>query len=55
MLATNVSNGSLTLSANGSFSYTPNLNIDTSDSFTYYANDGPIIRLPPPSPSPSMP
>ena len=40
MLATNVSNGSLTLSANGSFSYTPNLNIDTSDSFTYYANDG---------------
>ncbi len=40
VLATNVSNGTLALSSDGSFTYTPNLNIDTSDSFTYYANDG---------------
>ena len=33
-------NGSLTLNANGSFSYTPNANYFGSDSFTYQANDG---------------
>ncbi len=33
-------NGSLTLNANGSFSYTPNANFNGSDSFTYRANDG---------------
>ncbi len=39
-LVSNVSNGALTLNPNGSFSYTPNLNFNGSDSFTYQANDG---------------
>ncbi len=34
------SNGSLTLNADGSFSYTPNANWNGTDSFTYTANDG---------------
>ena len=34
------SNGSLTLNANGSFTYTPNANFNGADSFTYRANDG---------------
>jgi hypothetical protein len=34
------SNGSLTLNANGSFTYTPGANFFGSDSFTYKANDG---------------
>ncbi len=34
------SNGSLTLNADGSFTYTPNANYNGSDSFTYHANDG---------------
>jgi large repetitive protein len=33
-------NGTLTLNANGSFSYTPKANFNGSDSFTYKANDG---------------
>jgi VCBS repeat-containing protein len=33
-------NGSLTLNADGSFTYAPNLNFNGSDSFTYHANDG---------------
>jgi VCBS repeat-containing protein len=37
---TNPSNGSVTLNANGSFSYTPNANFCGPDSFTYHANDG---------------
>lgn len=37
---TGPSNGSLTLNANGSFSYTPNPNFIGSDGFTYKANDG---------------
>jgi len=32
--------GSLTLNANGSFTYTPNPNFNGTDSFTYRANDG---------------
>ncbi|TXM66229.1 tandem-95 repeat protein [Methylobacterium sp. WL12] len=32
--------GALTLNANGSFTYTPNVNYNGSDSFTYKANDG---------------
>src|SRR5262249_30146777 len=40
VLNTNVSNGTLTLNANGSFSYTPNANFNGTDSFTYHANDG---------------
>ncbi len=39
-LVTNVSSGTLALNANGSFSYTPNLNFTGTDSFTYKASDG---------------
>ncbi len=39
VLVSNVSNGSLTLDSDGSFSYTPDAGT-TSDSFTYKANDG---------------
>jgi hypothetical protein len=39
-LVSTTTNGSLTLNANGSFSYTPNLNFNGSDSFTYRARDG---------------
>jgi len=35
-----VSNGTLTLNADGSFSYTPDPDYNGSDSFTYVANDG---------------
>ncbi|MGJ8687482.1 MAG: beta strand repeat-containing protein, partial [Spongiibacteraceae bacterium] len=38
-LATDVSNGSLTLNSDGSFSYTPNENFNGSDSFTYTIAD----------------
>ena len=40
VLVADVSNGTLALNANGDFSYTPNLNFNGSDSFTYLANDG---------------
>jgi uncharacterized protein len=40
VLVTGPSHGSLTLNANGSFSYTPALNYNGPDSFTYRANDG---------------
>jgi len=40
VINTNVSNGSLTLNADGTFSYTHNGGTTTSDSFTYHANDG---------------
>jgi DNA/RNA endonuclease G (NUC1) len=36
----NVSHGSLTLNADGSFSYTPSPDFEGTDSFTYHANDG---------------
>ena len=36
----NVNNGSLTLSANGAFSYIPSLNFNGTDSFTYEVLDG---------------
>ncbi|PYR66687.1 MAG: hypothetical protein DMF88_15440 [Acidobacteria bacterium] len=39
-LVAGTTNGSLTLSADGSFTYTPNANFNGSDSFTYKANDG---------------
>jgi VCBS repeat-containing protein len=42
VLVTGVSNGSLTLNADGSFSYTPNAEFIGTDSFTYKANDGEV-------------
>lgn len=38
-LVSNVSNGTLTLNANGSFTYTPNALFNGTDSFTYRAKD----------------
>jgi VCBS repeat-containing protein len=40
VLVDNVQHGSLTLNANGSFTYTPALNYNGPDSFTYRASDG---------------
>ncbi|HWI52644.1 MAG TPA: cadherin-like domain-containing protein, partial [Symbiobacteriaceae bacterium] len=37
---TNPTNGTVTVNANGSFTYTPNANYNGADSFTYKANDG---------------
>jgi CshA-type fibril repeat protein/VCBS repeat-containing protein len=39
-LVSSTANGALTLNANGTFSYQPNLNFNGTDSFTYQANDG---------------
>jgi VCBS repeat-containing protein len=39
-LVTNVTNGTLTLNANGTFSYVHNDSETTTDSFTHKANDG---------------
>ena len=36
------SNGTLTLNANGVFTYTPNANFNGSDSFTYRVSDGQV-------------
>src|SRR5262245_42733559 len=38
-LVSGPSHGTLTLNANGSFTYTPNVNFHGADSFTYQAND----------------
>jgi VCBS repeat-containing protein len=40
VLVANAQHGSVTLNANGSFTYTPALNYNGPDSFTYKANDG---------------
>jgi VCBS repeat-containing protein len=40
ILITNVSHGTLTLNANGSFTYMPETNFNGTDSFTYKVNDG---------------
>jgi uncharacterized delta-60 repeat protein len=40
ILVSGPSHGSLTLNANGSFTYTPNANFNGTDSFTYKASDG---------------
>ena len=37
---TDPANGAVTVNADGSFTYTPNLNFNGADSFTYKANDG---------------
>ena len=40
VLVTGPSHGTLTLNANGSFTYTPAANYNGTDTFTYRANDG---------------
>lgn len=40
VIVSTTTNGSLTLNANGSFTYTPNSNYNGPDSFTYRARDG---------------
>ena len=40
VLDTDVSNGTLSLNADGSFSYAPDADFNGSDSFTYHSNDG---------------
>ncbi|WP_166832001.1 Ig-like domain-containing protein, partial [Thalassoroseus pseudoceratinae] len=45
-LVSDVTNGSLTLNANGSFDYTPNADFDGTDSFTYLVNDGTLNSSP---------
>ena len=40
VVVTAPANGTLTLNADGSFTYTPNANFNGTDSFTYKANDG---------------
>jgi VCBS repeat-containing protein len=40
VLVSSPSHGTLTLNADGSFTYTPNANFNGKDSFTYKANDG---------------
>ena len=42
---TDPSHGSLTLNADGSFTYTPNPDYHGSDSFTYKANDGSLTPM----------
>jgi len=42
VLDTNASNGDVILSANGSYSYTPDPDFHGSDQFTYHANDGTV-------------
>ncbi len=46
IVATGPSNGTLTLNADGSFTYTPTSGFVGSDSFTYRANDGINLSLP---------
>ena len=45
-LVTNVSNGTLTLNADGSFSYTPNAGFTGTDSFSYSASDSYAMSAP---------
>src|SRR6185436_13008540 len=42
ILVTGPAQGTLTLNANGTFTYTPGANYNGSDSFTYRANDGTV-------------
>jgi VCBS repeat-containing protein len=45
-LVTGAAHGALTLNANGSFAYTPNLNFWGADNFTYQAHDGQGASVP---------
>jgi VCBS repeat-containing protein len=45
-LVTDVTNGTLTLNANGSFNYTPDANFNGADTFTYVTNDGALNSTP---------
>jgi VCBS repeat-containing protein len=45
-VVTGPSHGTLTLHADGSFAYTPDANFNSSDSFTYRANDGTLTSNP---------
>ena len=45
-LVTGPAHGSVTLNANGSFAYTPNIGYTGSDSFTYTAADGTLVSAP---------
>ena len=45
-LLTDVTDGNLTLNANGGFEYTPNANWDGIDTFTYRAYDAPLCSKP---------
>jgi nitrite reductase (NO-forming)/hydroxylamine reductase len=49
VLATDVSNGSLILNADGSLSYTPNTDFTGQDSFSYFAHDGTQTSVAPPA------
>ena len=55
VLVSGPAHGSLTLNADGSFTYTPAANYNGPDSFTYKANDGRPTATSPPSRSPSAP
>ena len=46
VLVTGPSHGTLTLNANGSFTYTPAANFTGTDSFTYRASDGTLNSSP---------
>ena len=46
VLASDVSNGSLVLRANGSFTYTPDPGFNGTDQFTYRASDGAVSSAP---------
>ncbi len=48
MLVDTPQHGTLTLNADGSFSYTPDANFNGTDSFTYKANDGRLTATWPP-------
>jgi len=45
-LGTDSTNGSVDLQSDGSFTYTPNLNYNGPDSFTFIANDGTVDSAP---------